>query len=87
MGRGRHRRYRHLNIFNVLGVVVRVAWFRFYPQLATGYPILSNNDILLKEVSKSEKTTILVFVSEGDSCMISIATHHSLLTPHHYYLL
>jgi len=35
--------------------VVRVARFRFYPQLATGYPIPSNNDILLKEVINQRK--------------------------------
>jgi hypothetical protein len=76
MGRGRHRRYRHLNIFIVY------YWSKdlgskeqgFLSLIFVPFNLLSsiNNDILLKEVIDEEKTTdIVVFVLVG---FISIAT-------------
>ena len=59
MGRGGHRRYRHLKIFNVdLVASIKYQVSRLILLLDTKYFVLIiNNDILLKEVIELEKTT------------------------------
>jgi hypothetical protein len=78
MGRGGHRRYRHLNIFIVSGEWIVVSGF-------THYSLLTIHQQHLNIIERSiliEKTTILVFVVSSELSVVSIATHHSLLTTH-----